>query len=144
MAVQKGNKVKVEYEGKFETGEVFDSSEKAGKPLEFEAGEGQVIPGFDNALIGMEKGEEKEVTIEAKDAYGERREELKQEVPKEKLPQEAELKPGMMLMVGTPDGKQMPVVITEITDKGAMIDFNHPLAGKKLIFKIKLVDILSE
>ena len=144
MAVKKNDKVTVEYEGKLETGEVFDSSEKAGKPLDFVVGENHVIKGFEEGIIGMEKGQEKEVVIESKDAYGERKEELMQEVPKDSLPKEQEPKAGMVLLVSTPDGRQMPVTITKVTDKGVIIDFNHPLAGKKLIFKIKLLEISSK
>ncbi len=141
MSVEKGNKVKVEYEGKLEDGTVFDSSEKhGGKPLEFEVGTGQVIPGFENAVVGMEKGEEKEVTIKPEEAYGEPRDDLIKKVPKEQLPKEQEPKEGMVLMVGLPNGAQIPAKIVGIDDKEVSLDLNHPLAGKTLIFKIKVVD----
>ena len=143
MIVEKNNKVSVEYEGKLEDGTVFDSSSRDGesKPLEFAAGTGQVIPGFDNAILGMKVGEEKEFSIEAKDAYGEHREELKQEVPRDKLPAEPEPKEGMALIVSSPEGHQMPVKILEVREKEVVIDLNHPLSGKKLIFKIKVLNI---
>lgn len=144
MTVKKGDKVKVEYTGTLDDGTVFDSSEKHGKPLEFEAGSGMVIPGFDNALIGMKKDEEKEVHIESKDAYGDPNPELVKKVPKDKLPTDKELKPGMMLGVGLPDGKQLPAVIKEVGDKEVTIDLNHPLAGKNLNFKLKVVEIESK
>jgi len=80
MAINKGDKVVLEYEGKLENGEVFDSSERAGQPLEFTAGEGKVIKGFDDAVIGMKKGEEKEFSIKPEEAYGPIRDELKKEV----------------------------------------------------------------
>ena len=86
MVVEKGNKIKVEYEGKLETGEVFDSTEKHGNPLEFEVGSGQLIKGFDEAVIGMDVNEEKTFRIESKDGYGERKEELVTKVPKDKFP----------------------------------------------------------
>ena len=138
MAIKKGDKVKVDYTGTFEDGTVFDSSE--GKaPLEFEVGAGMVIKGFDSAVEGMEKGEEKDITIESKDAYGDVNPQLLQKVPRDKLPKDQEPKEGMMLALGTPDGKQMPAKITEVTDKEITIDLNHPLAGKTLKFKLKIV-----
>ncbi len=140
MAVKKGDKIKVEYEGKLDDGTVFDKSEGRG-PLEFEAGSGKVIKGFDDAVIGMEKGEEKEVKIESKDAYGDPNPQLMQKVPRENLPKEPELKPGMMLMMKAPNGQQFPAKITEINEKEATLDLNHPLVGKDLNFKIKISEI---
>tara|TARA_Y100000310_G_scaffold333235_1_gene410367 strand:- start:555 stop:989 length:435 start_codon:yes stop_codon:yes gene_type:complete len=140
--VEKGNKVKVDYTGSFEDGNVFDTSEGK-QPLEFEVGSGQVIKGFDEALIGMEKGEEKEVKIESKDAYGDPNPELVKKIPRDKLPPEQEPKAGMMLAMATPDGRQIPARITEVGDKEITIDINHPLAGKTLLFKLKVVDIIT-
>ncbi len=140
--VKKGDKVKITYEGKLETGEVFDSSEKqGGQPLEFAVGEGKIIKGFDEAVQGMEKGEEKEFTVEPSDAYGEVKDDLKREVPKNYLPQDQEVKEGMVLIAKTPEGQQMPVKIEKINDDSVTVDFNHPLAGKKLQFKIKVEDV---
>ena len=145
MKVKKGDTVTVEYEGKFEDGQVFDSSNKGGEvhPLSFEAGAGQVVKGFDNAIIGMEKDEEKEFTLKPEEAYGDRKPELEQAIPRDKLPQDQEPKEGMMLMVGTPDGRQMPVKITKVDKDNVTIDLNHPLAGKTLVFKLKVVEIKS-
>lgn len=140
MKVEKGNKVKVDYEGKLENGTVFDSS-KGKDPLEFEVGSGMVIKGFDEAVIGMEKGEEKEVTIPPKEAYGEPNPDLVKKFPRDKLPQDQEPKVGMMLTLGTPTGQQLPAKITAVDDKEVTLDINHPLAGKTLIFTIKVVDI---
>lgn len=142
--IKKGDKVKVEYEGRFEDGVVFDSSKNHGQPLEFEVGEGRVISGFDKAVTGMKKGEEKEFTLKPEEAYGERRAELEQEIPKDKLPpvpEGQEIKEGMMLVMGTPDGRQMPVKITKVGKSKITLDLNHPLAGKTLIFKIKILDV---
>ena len=141
MKVEEGSKIKVEYEGKFEDGTVFDSSEKHGKPLEFEAGAGMVVPGFDNAVIGMAVGEEKEIKIEPKDAYGEIKSEAFRKVPRDQLPAEAEVKAGMMMGVQLPNGQQMPVKVSEVDDKEITLDLNHPLAGKVLLFKIKVVEV---
>lgn len=140
MAVKKGDKVKVEYTGKLDDGTVFDTTE--GKvPLEFEAGAGKVIKGFDEALIGMEKGEEKDIKIKSEEAYGAPNPELVKKVPKDKIPVEPEPKPGMILVMKTPDGKQFPAKIVEVTDTEISIDLNHPLAGKDLNFKVKVIDI---
>ncbi|MBT3297437.1 peptidylprolyl isomerase [archaeon] len=141
MAVENGNKIKVEYTGTFDDGTVFDSSEKHGQPLEFEVGAGMVIKGFDDAVIGMEVGDEKEVKIEAKDAYGEPNDQMKQKVPKDQLPKDQKPEVGMVLGVSTPDGKQFPAKIIEVNDDTITIDLNHPLAGKNLNFKLKLVSI---
>jgi len=143
MTVKKGDKVKVEYTGTLDDGTVFDSSEKHGHPLEFEAGSGKVIKGFDEAVIGMEKDEEKDVKIAKDQAYGERKPELLKKVPREQLPEGQEPKAGMTLMVGLPDGNQIPAKITEVNEKEITIDLNHPLAGKNLNFKIKVVEVSS-
>ena len=143
MPVKKGDKVKVEYTGTFDDGTVFDSSEKHGRPLEFEAGSGQVIKGFDEAVIGMEKGEEKEIKLQPAEAYGDVRPELRKKVPREQLPKDQEPKEGMMLLIGLPNGQQMPAKIIEVTDAEVTLDLNHPLAGKVLNFKIKVAEISS-
>jgi len=139
MIVKKGDKIKVDYSGSFEDGEVFDASEKHGAPLEFEAGAGMVVPGFDAAVIGMEVGEEKTVTLKPQEAYGEPHPQAVQKVPKDKFPTEAKV--GMMIGVPLPNGQQMPAKIVEITDSEVSIDMNHPMAGKTLVFKIKVVSI---
>lgn len=139
MVVKNGDKIKVEYEGKLEDGTVFDSSEKHGKPLEVEVGTGQLIKGFESALIGMEPGEEKEIKLQPADAYGEQNPQMVQKLPRDKLPPEPEPQPGMVLGVKLPDGAQFPAKIMEVTDNEVTIDLNHPLAGKVLIFKIKIV-----
>ena len=142
MPIKKGDKVKVDYTGTLEDGKVFDTSEGK-QPLEFEVGSGQIIKGFDNALIGMEKGQEKEIKLEPADAYGDPNPQLVKKIPKDKLPEGQDPKPGMALMLKTPDGRQFPARIAEVTDKEVSIDLNHPLAGKTLNFKIKVVDVSS-
>jgi len=139
MAVKKGDKVKVEYTGSFDDGTVFDSSEKHGQPLEFEAGEGKVIKGFDEALIGMESGEEKEIHIKPEDGYGMPNPQMVKKIPREHIPKDHEPKEGMVLAIGLPNGQQIPARITEVSDNDVTVDMNHPLAGKALNFKIKLV-----
>ncbi|MAG39197.1 peptidylprolyl isomerase [Candidatus Woesearchaeota archaeon] len=141
MTIKKGDKVSINYTGSFDDGKVFDSSEKHEKPLEFEVGTGKVIKGFDNAVIGMNKGEKKDFKIESKDAYGDRNPQLVQKVPRDKLPKDKELKSGMVMALKSPDGKQIPAMLTEVNDKEVTIDINHPLAGKTLNFKIEIVSI---
>lgn len=141
MAVEKGNKIKVDYEGRFENGEIFDTSKHGdhSHPLEFEAGMGMVVPGFDAAVIGMEIDEEKEFTLKPEEAYGMPDERAIQKVPKENFPPEA--KEGMSIGIPLPDGQKIPAKITKMDDNEVTIDMNHPLAGKTLIFKIKLLEI---
>ena len=140
-AVKKGDKVSLHYTGTLEDGRVFDSSKKRNEPLKFTAGSGQVIPGFDQAVVGMKKGEEKKFTLQPADAYGERKPEMTQTVPRKHLPQDHEPKPGMMLVMGTPDGRQVPATITAVTPENVTLDLNHPLAGKALTFDIQIVEI---
>ncbi|HLC53021.1 MAG TPA: peptidylprolyl isomerase [Candidatus Nanoarchaeia archaeon] len=143
MKVQKGNHIKVSYEGRFDDGTVFDSSkhDDHDHPLEFEVGAGQVINGFDMAVMDMQEGEEKEFSIEAKDAYGLRDPALEKDIPRESLPADQEPKADMMLMMRTPDGKQIPLRIARVGKDTITLDLNHPLAGKRLTFKIKIVEI---
>ena len=141
--VKSGDKVSVDYEGRFEDGKVFDSSSHGdhSHPLEFESGARQVIKGFDDAVIGMKVNEEKEFTINPEDAYGLVNDKLIQEVPKKSLPKGHEPKEGMTLVMKTSQGYKIPVRITNVTDDKVTLDLNHPLAGKTLIFKIKLISI---
>tara|TARA_Y100000310_G_scaffold338405_1_gene427970 strand:- start:2265 stop:2759 length:495 start_codon:yes stop_codon:yes gene_type:complete len=140
MTIKKGDKVKVEYTGKFSDGEVFDKSEGRG-PLKFEVGAGQVVPGFDKNIEGMEKDGEKTFTLKPEEAYGEIRAEMVQEVPREKLPADPEPEVGMMLVMKAPTGQQIPAKITKVEDGKVTIDINHPLAGKELTFTVKVVGI---
>ncbi len=142
MPVKKGDKVKVEYTGTFEEGKVFDSSKSHGKPLEFVAGGGQVVPGFDNAVIGMEKGDEKDVKIQPSEAYGDPNPDLVKKLPREQFPKDIKLKPGLMLGLMQPGIGQMPAKVVAVNDNEVTLDLNHPLVGKVLNFKIKVVDIL--
>jgi FKBP-type peptidyl-prolyl cis-trans isomerase 2 len=142
MVVKTGNKVKIEYEGSLDSGEVFDSSSSHGQALEFTIGEKQVIPGFENAVIGMEKGQEKQIKIKPKDAYGEKNPELIQKVPKAQLPEQVkDIKPGMILGMQTPDGRKFPVHVADVSEEDITIDLNHPLAGQNLNFKIKVIEV---
>lgn len=140
MSVKDGDTIKIDYTGKLDDGSVFDSSEKHGEPLEFTVGEGQVISGFEEAVRGMEEGEEKEFRIEPSEAYGEYNESLSQQVPKDAIQANMDIQEGMMILVRTPDGREMPAKVTKMGDEEITLDMNHPLAGKALNFNIKIVE----
>ncbi len=135
-----GDKVKVHYAGKLENGFVFDSS-KDRSPLEFTLGEKKVIPGFEDAVIGMTIGESKTIEIPANQAYGPYRKELVLEVEKTKLPENIKPEIGQQLQLKQPDDQVVIVTIIGLTDTHVTLDANHPLAGKDLTFDIELVGI---
>ncbi len=138
--VTNGDVVKVHYTGKLKDGEQFDSS--VGKePLKFTVGAGQMIPGFDAALPGMKIGDKKTVDIEPKDGYGEASEEAIIEFPKENVPADMKLEPGMSLTLSDAEGRPFPVQVKEIKEDIVVLDANHFLAGKHLVFDIELVEI---
>jgi len=138
--VKANDTVKVHYTGKLTDGQVFDSSRDK-EPIEFTMGEGQIIPGFEKGLIDMEVSETKTITIPSEEAYGERREEMMQEVPKEQLPQDIKPEVGMGLISQTPEGQEMRLTVAEVKDDTIVVDANHPLAGKDLVFDLEVVEI---
>lgn len=143
--VKDGDTVKVHYTGKLtEEGTVFDSSRDRDEPLEFTLGEGQLIPGFEEAVIGMEPGDDTTVDITSEDAYGQRREDLELEVSKSDLPDNIEPEVGMQLQMQQQNGQAIPVQITDVEDDYVKLDANHPLAGKDLTFDIELVEIVED
>ena len=139
--VKAGDVVKVHYTGKLSSGEQFDSSEGR-EPLEFTVGAGQMIKGFDAALPGMVKGDKKTINISAEDGYGERVDEAIIEFPKENVPADMKLEPGMQLNLTNQHGQPFPVTVSEIKDDVVILDANHFLAGKELVFDIELVEIV--
>jgi peptidylprolyl isomerase len=139
MAVKDGNTVRVHYTGTFSDGEVFDSSRER-EPLEFTIGDGSLIPGFEDALLGHNAGDRFTVTIPADEAYGEHLEELLMEVPVSEVPEDIKPEVGMMLQIATDDG-DMEVQIVEVNDKVVVLDANHPLAGEDLTFDIEVIDV---
>lgn len=143
MIAKTGDKVKIEYIGTLDDGTVFDSNVEQENLLEFEIGGGHVIKGFDDAVIGMKEGEEKQFSIFPADAYGEHDPTLIQKIPREIFPHDAELTPGLLFEAGLPTGEKVPAMITAIEEKIVSVDLNHPLAGKRLNFKIKLSSIKS-
>ena len=141
MTAKTGDRVKIEYTGTLDDGTVFDSNVDQGSLLEFEVGGGQVIKGFDDAILGMQQGEEKQFSISPADAYGDHDPTLIQKVPKEVFPPDAELAPGLLFEAGLPTGEKVPAMVTAIEEGIVVVDLNHPLAGKRLNFKIKLSGI---
>lgn len=138
--VKEKDTVVVHYTGKLTSGEVFDSSE--GKnPLEFTIGAGQLIPGFEKAVLGMKKEESKTFDIPSAEAYGDVRDDLRYEVPKSNFPENIDPEPGMRLSMGTGDGQEIPVTVTNVGPEVVNLDANHPLAGKDLVFEVKVMEI---
>ena len=140
--VKNNDTVKVHYTGKLVNGQVFDSSVERGEPLQFTLGQGQLIPGFEKGLIDMKVNEKKTVNIPMNEAYGETNEQLIQEVPKSQLSDDIEPKVGMGLITQTPTGQEINLVVTEVKEESIVVDGNHPLAGKDLIFDLELVEIM--
>jgi len=138
--VKENDTVRVHYTGKLADGEIFDDS-RGREPIEFTLGAGQVIPGFEKAVLDMAVSDTKTVNIPSADAYGDHRPELIQAVPLSELPEEIKPEVGMQLVSQAPDGQQIPLVVTEVNDDNIMVDANSPLAGKDLIFDLELVEI---
>ncbi|MDZ7714987.1 MAG: peptidylprolyl isomerase [Balneolaceae bacterium] len=142
--VKDGDTVKVHYTGKLGDGTVFDTSREREEPLEFTLGQGQLIPGFEKAVVGMDVGDSTSVDIPSDEAYGERRDDLEIEVPKAELPDNVDPQVGMQLqMQQQQNGQAIPVQITDVGEENVTLDANHPLAGKDLTFDIELVEISS-
>lgn len=140
---QPGNRVKVHYTGTFDDGTEFDSS-AGNAPLEFTLGESQVIPGFEQAILGMKVEEQKQVRIEPAEAYGEYDEDQLATVERSMLPEELELEVGLQLQAQTEEGIPLVVTIAAIDGDQITLDGNHPMAGKALNFALQLVEICSD
>lgn len=138
--VKSGDTVRIHYTGTLTDGSTFDSSDGR-DPLEFTVGSGQIIPGLDTALPGMEVGDKKTVSVACDEAYGPLNPDMRQAVPREGIPPEIPLEIGTMLQMQTPQGQVVPVTVVEIGEAEVTLDANHPLAGKDLIFDIELVEI---
>lgn len=136
---KRGDNVKVQYTGKLADGTVFDSSD-GGEPLAFAVGSGQVIQGFDEAVIGMKVGDSKDVVIPVEKAYGERKDEMVIQAPIDQVPPDLNPEVGMRLEMGGANGEVLRVVVVEIADTHITLDANPPLAGEELHFSIELVE----
>ena len=140
LTAKAGNKVKVHYTGTLEDGTVFDTS-KERDPIEFTIGEGMVILGFEQAVIGMKMGETKTVTLQPEEAYGQPQDDFIQVVPRKQLPQNMPTEPGQLVQIEDENGRIAHVSIVAADNDNITIDGNHQLAGKVLRFEIQLLDI---
>ncbi|MEI7998538.1 MAG: peptidylprolyl isomerase [Candidatus Omnitrophota bacterium] len=136
-----GKMIKVEYTLTVNNEQIETSVGK--EPLEFVFGEHTIIPGLEKGIEGMRVGEEKTLTIKPKDGYGEIDPKAFKEFPKSTLPSNVPPKVGMVLQAQDPNGQNFPTVISEIKKDTVVLDFNHPLAGKELMYKIKIIDITN-
>ncbi len=140
--VKNGDKVRVHYHGKLTNGETFDSSNGC-EPLEFEVGSGKVIKGFDAGVTGMKVGEKKSINIPVDEAYGPLNPAMMIEYPKTQFPKDMPLELEMPLIMSSASGEQIEVKISEIKEEVIILNANHPLAGKELIFDLELVEIVG-
>ena len=139
--VRSGQTVGVHYRGTFDDGSEFDNSRNRGEAMQVKVGSGQLIAGFDAALMGMTVGEVKNIHLGAADAYGEIDEEAVQETSKDAFPPDFEFKTGFVVQGASPAGHPIHATILEEKENTVVLDMNHPLAGKDLNFEIELIDI---
>ncbi|MHA1584738.1 MAG: FKBP-type peptidyl-prolyl cis-trans isomerase [Promethearchaeota archaeon] len=144
MKVERGMKVRLEYVGILDDGTEFDKSRKDEKALVVVVEEKKLIHGFFEAILGMEIGQEKEFDLYPKDAYGDYHDELREKVPKSQFPEDHMPEVGEIFMGETENGQRIPCKIHEVGEDYVIVDMNHPLAGKTLHFKIKLLDIIED
>lgn len=138
--VKKNDKVKIQYTGTLKSGTIVDKTDE-GEPIEFVAGEGQVLPGIDAAIIGMKLNEEKKFTVKAKDAFGKQDKSLIQKLPKLSHPNTPNLEKGAIITIFDKSGKSIPAKIIAIQKETITVDLNHPLAGEDLNFNVKVISI---
>lgn len=138
-----GDTVKVDYIGKLNDGTVFDSSEGQ-EPLQFTLGSGQIIPGFEQAVVGMSPGDSKTIEVTAEKGFGPYLEELIHVIDRAQVPSDLNLEVGRQLQINSQESDEQPikVTVTEVTDEKVTLDANHPLAGEDLTFEINLVEIV--
>ncbi len=140
--IKTGNNISVEYTGRLESGEVFDTS-RGRQPLSFEVGAGQMIKGFDKAVLDMALGDKKTVTIPPDEAYGDKKDDLFISMPIANVPPDMKLEIGMIVQLRDKSGNPVSAMVTKIGEENVTLDVNHPLAGKTLIFDIEVVEINS-
>jgi FKBP-type peptidyl-prolyl cis-trans isomerase 2 len=140
MPVQKGDRIRIEYEGFLDDGRVFDSTEIHGFPMKVTVGEGVFLDAFEEALPGMEVDEMKIIRLSPSEAYGEYRFDRIKLIPREHLPTKSELEIGNLLILDDSDGNETPTKIIDFTEEEVTLDFNHPLAGITLNFKVKILE----
>jgi len=141
MPIQVGDIIKVQYEGTFDDGTIFDSTDhNDGEPLKFEVGSGSIIEGFDKAVISKEVGDSIEIKLQPSEAYGEYNDLLIKKIPRSVFPEKFNFEPGTIVQLSDPSGHLMLASIKETEDEEVTIDMNHPMAGKVLNFKIKIIE----
>jgi len=138
--VEKGKFVKLHYTGRYENGDVFDSSAGC-EPLEIHVGSNQVIPAFEQALKGMTASERKTFTLRPSEAYGERQDELEQPFKLSDFPSDFAPEVGQVLIIQTAEQGQFPATVKALQEDSVLLDLNHPLAGRVLTFDIEVVEI---
>ncbi len=141
--IEEGKFVQIEYTGTFDDGEVFDSN-VGQEPLEFQVGSGMIIGGLDRAVAAMAISDEKDVTVSAADGYGDYNSEFVITVPLKEMNANFKPEPGMVISVQMEDGHLIPARVTTVTGEDAILDLNHPLAGKTLHFKVKVIAVNDE
>lgn len=139
-AAATGSKIKVHYTGTFDDGEVFDSSRQA-QPFEFEVGTGQVIPGFDNAVVGMKAGETKQVRLTGEDAYGPYNQEMVFDADPNQFEEGMSPEVGQQFQTQMQDGTPLLLTVKAVSDDKITLDANHPMAGKALNFDLEVVEV---
>jgi len=140
QAAKAGDKLRIHYTGRLDDGTVFDQSEGR-EPLEFTLGSGEIIPGLERGVVGMEVGENRAVTVAPEDGYGPRDAGRIQSVPREAIPDHIPTDPGTQLSVQTQEGQTIPVVVSDVSESHVELDANHPLAGRTLTFDVELLEI---
>jgi len=135
-----GDTVKIQYTGKLEDGTVFEASSD-GEPLQFTIGASKIIPGLEQAVVGMNPGESKTVEIPSDKGYGPHRKEMVMEVNRNQVPENIKTEVGQQLQMTKPDGQILLVRVTDVSESSVTFDANHPLAGKDLTFDIKLLEV---
>jgi peptidylprolyl isomerase len=135
-----GDTVKVHYTGKLENGFVFDCTKERG-PFELKIGAGMAVPGFEMGITGMAEGDERTIKVSPEDGFGPRDEKLLEKVNKNDLPDDIILEVGKQLMVPHPDGDYIRAIVAEVNQDKVVLDINHPLAGRSLVFEVEMLEI---
>jgi peptidylprolyl isomerase len=138
---QNGDTVRVHFSGRIENGAEF-ASNRGEEPLEFTIGDGKLIPGFEQGTVGMQAGEKKTIHLEPAQAFGEKRPELIQQIPKSAIPEDIQLAVGLQLKVNSPTGTPLQVTVSEISEEHVTLDANLPLAGETVVFDLELVEFV--
>jgi peptidylprolyl isomerase len=140
MQVEKGKFVKLCYTGRYEDGEIFDQT-SACQAIEIEIGAGEVVPGFEDALIGMAPSEKRTFTLGPDQAYGDRDERLQRKIGRSNFPTGYQPQVGEVIAFRTPVGEQLPAMVKDADSETVTVDFNHPLAGKSLTFEVEVAEV---